>query len=164
MRSIKVEELSVEKFLPFGYYANLINPEAGTEKIGAPPVEFFRDMVPLQLGPSTPMFSTCRVEPRPFVLDWLEYHTYTGEGTLPLDNDIIVYVGPATAGDAPLDRVRAFKVPKGTMIALRPGVWHAAPYSIDDKAANVLIVLPERTYMNDCIKIELAGDDRIEIR
>jgi ureidoglycolate lyase len=164
MKTVKVEELSVEKFLPFGFYANLINPDA--EKLGAAPIEFFRDMVQQDLGgaPSA-SFSTLRVEKREPVIDVTEYHAMTGEGILPLDNDVLLHVGPATASDAgvPLDKIRVFRVPKGTMVVLRPGVWHHAPFTVDDKPVNILIVLPERTYANDCQVVELKKADRIKI-
>jgi ureidoglycolate lyase len=35
--------------------------------------------------------------------------------------------------------------------------------TVNDKPANVLIVLPERTYANDCAVVELAEADRIKI-
>ena len=50
MKSLKIEALTVESFLPFGFYADLVNPK--TEKIGAAPIEFFRDMVQQDLGGS----------------------------------------------------------------------------------------------------------------
>ena len=137
MRTVKVEKLNVEKFLPFGFYANLINPDA--EKIGCPPIEFFRDMVQLDLGGiSIASFSTCRVEKRDMVIDVTECHTLTGEGILPIDNDVLIHVGPATPdGDPlPLDKFRVFLVPKGTMVCLRPGVWHHGPITVNDKPAN----------------------------
>ncbi len=164
MRTVKVSELSLEAFSPFGFYADLIDPDQ--EKIGAPPIEFFRDMVQQDLGGApTVSFSTCRVEPRDLVIDVSEYHTATGEGILPLDNDVLIHVGPATPPDAdvPLDKIRVFRVPRGTMVVLRPGVWHHAPFTVNDDPANVLIVLPERTYANDCEVFELAEDDRIRI-
>lgn len=164
MRTVKIEELSLKEFQPFGFYANHINPE--TEKIGKPPIEFFRDIVQLDLG-STPKasFSTCRVEKRELMVDVSEYHSSVGEGILPLDNDIIIHVGPATSPDSsvPLEKIRAFRVPQGTLVVLRPGVWHHAPFTINDNPANVLIVLPERTYANDCHVTELHGEDRIKI-
>jgi hypothetical protein len=49
MNIIQVEQLALEKFWPFGFYANCINPVA--EKNGAPPREFFRDR---DVGYSTP--------------------------------------------------------------------------------------------------------------
>jgi ureidoglycolate lyase len=162
MRTVKAESLNVEKFLPFGFYANMIDPQA--EKIGTAPIEFFRDMVQEDLGgTSTPSFSTCRVEPRNLVVDVTECHMATGEGILPLDNDILIHVGPATPSDAdpPLDKFRVFKAPKGTMVVLRPGVWHHAPFTLNRAPANVLIVLPERTYANDCEVINLDERDQI---
>jgi ureidoglycolate lyase len=164
MRSIKAEALTVEKFLPFGFYARVINPEA--ERLGAVPVEFFRDMVQQDLGTATtPSFSTCRVEPRDLVIDVSEYHDTTGEAMLPLDNDVLIHVGPATphTGAVPLDKLRVFHVPVGTLVVIRPGVWHNAPFTLNDKPANVLIVLPERIYANDCTAVAIAKADQIAI-
>ncbi|MCD6289797.1 MAG: ureidoglycolate lyase [Anaerolineae bacterium] len=164
MRTVEVSELSVEAFLPFGFYADMLNPQH--EKIGAPPIEFFRDMVQQDLGGAPVVsFSNCRVEPRALVIDTLEYHTATGEGILPLDGDVLLQVGPATPPEenVPLDRIKVFRIPKGTMVVLRPGVWHHAPFAVGDTPVNVLIVLPERTYANDCDVVELVEEDRIRI-
>jgi len=164
MRTVKVEDLSVEKFLPFGSYANYLNPQ--TEKIGAAPIEFFRDMVQQTLGAHTiASFSTCRVEKREPVIDVTEYHSTTGEVMLPLDRDILIHVGPATppGDEVPLDKIRVFRVPQGTLVSLRPGVWHHAPFTLSDQPANVLIVLPERVYANDCVVVLLEADARLRI-
>ncbi len=83
---------------------------------------------------------------------------------LPLDNDVLIHVAPATpAAVVPLDKVRVFRVPRGTMVTLRPGVWHHAPFTANNQPANVLIVLPERTYANDCVVVKLDEKDRIRI-
>jgi len=164
MRTVKVEKLSVEEFLPFGFYAQLINPD--TERIGTPPIEFFRDMVQQDLGgASIASFSTCRVKKRDLVIDVAEYYTMTGEGILPLDGDVLIHVGPATPpGDGvPLDKIKVFRVPQGTMVVLRPGTWHHAPFTVDDSPTNVLIVLPERAYANDCEVVELGEENKIMI-
>ena len=164
MRTVKIKELSLEAFRPFGTYANHVNPDA--DKIGSAPIEFFRDMVQVTLG-NTPnaSFSTCRVEKRDRVIDVTECHSVTGEVLLPLDNDVLIHVGPATPPDAgvPLEEIEVLRVPKGTLVSLRPGVWHHAPFAVENEAANVLVVLPERTYANDCIVVELDPADRIEI-
>jgi len=163
MRTVKIEDLSPQAFLPFGFYAQQINPS--TDKLGAPPVEFFRDMVQQDLGQATRVsFSTCRVEQRAKKIDVSEYHSQTGEAILPLDRDVLIHVGPATAGNAvPLDKLRVFRVPRGTLVVLRPGVWHHAPFTMDGEPANVLIVLPERTYANDCVVVELPEADQLVI-
>ncbi len=156
MRTVRIEELSAEAFAPFGAYARMIDPPG--ERIGSRPVEFFRDMVQLGLGTATvASFSVCRVEPRPLAIDVSEYHNTSGEGILPLDNDVLIHVGPATppADPLPLERFRVFRVPRGTCVALRPGVWHHAPITPNEAPANVLIVLPERTYAVDCVVVRL---------
>ena len=162
MRKEKIKELSLESFTKYGTYANLINPQA--EKLGAEPIEFFRDMARLDLGGRTiASFSTCRICKRPPVVDVTEFHNYTGEGVLPLDADILIHVGPATpTGQVPLDRIEIFRVPKGTFVALHPGVWHHAPFAHNTDVANVLIVLPERTYAQDCQVTEIPEKNRIE--
>jgi ureidoglycolate lyase len=162
MRSVTIEELSTEAFTSYGQYANLIDPDAVC--IGEKPIQFFRDMLQLDLGGATKAsFSICRVEERPCVVDLTEYHTACGEGILPLDADILIHVAEATPpGEVPADRVRLFRVPKGTLVTLKPGVWHHAPILADPsaKAANVVIVLPERTYANDCIVEELSPEQQ----
>ena len=162
MRTVKIENLEHSTFLPFGFIGNHINPSG--EKIGADPIEFYRDMTQLDLGTaSKASFSTCRVEQREFVIDVTEFHSRTGEGVLPLDSDVLIHVAPATPnGIVPLEKFRVFRVPRGTLVVLRPGVWHHAPFS-PSGVANVLIVLPERTYSNDCTVIELAVEDQIRI-
>ena len=164
MRTGKIEELSPEKFLPFGFYHQMIDPAA--LKIGVAPIEFFRDMLQLDLGgASIASFGVCRVEPREPVINVTEYHSVTGEGVLALDNDVVFHVGPATPPDdaPPLDEIRVFRAPRGTLVVLRPGVWHHAPFTLNDAPANCLIVLPERTYANDCTVEELPESEWISI-
>ena len=74
-------------------------------------------------------------------------------------------MGPASRPDAvPIDEIEVFRVPRGTMVVLKPGVWHHAPFAHNSDTANVLIVLPERTYTNDCEMFEIPEKERIEIK
>lgn len=163
MRKVSIKELSLESFAKYGTFANMINPDA--EKIGAEPIEFFRDMVQLDLGSRTiASFSTCRVSKRPAVVDVTEFHNYSCEGVLPLDADVLIHVAPAApTGEMPLDKMEIFRVPKGTFVSMRPGVWHHAPFAYNTDVANVLIVLPERTYAVDCEVTEIPEKDRVHI-
>ena len=165
-RRIQVEPLTVDTFHPFGAFSNLGSPPLTADRIGDPPIEFFRDMLPLSLGhATTASFSTCRVAPRPFIVDVLEYHTHTGETMMSLDQDMIVQVAPATpvSQPPPLNRLRAFAVPRGMMVMLRPGVWHHAPFATAKETLHVLVALPERTYANDCIVVTLDENDHVAI-
>lgn len=164
MREVQVKQLSKESFEKYGSYAAMVNP--GGVKIGQEPIEFYRDLVQLDLGgKSTVSFSTCRVLQRPPVVDVTEYHSSCGEGILPLDADVLIHVAPATPnGVVPVDDIEIFKVPLGTMVSLRPGVWHHAPIAIDTEVANVLIVLPERTYANDCEVADIPADKQTKVK
>lgn len=164
MRKVNVKSVTLESFQPYGSFAQMINPDA--PKIGAEPIEFYRDMVQVDLGRSgTASFSTCRVMKRPAVVDTTEYHSSCGEGILPLDGDVMIHVAPATPdGEAPLDAIEVFLIPKGMMVSLRPGVWHHAPFAFDGDCANVLVVLPERTYANDCKVHNIPKENRTEIQ
>ncbi|MCD8140658.1 MAG: hypothetical protein LUE17_12930 [Planctomycetaceae bacterium] len=163
MRSVSIEPLTRDSFAPFGYFADMLNPSG--ERIGDGPVQFFRDMLPLHLA-NYPSFSVCRVAARPFIIDTTEMHSRTAEATLSLDADTLIHVGPATPPDIiPLERFRVFLIPKGTLVAIFPGVWHHAAFLYDDSmsAANVIGILPERAYANDSVVIDLPEDSRLKI-
>lgn len=158
---IKVEELSIKEFSPFGSYVNFLEPKG--EVIGEDPVEFYRDMESVNLGCKAASLSCCKVSPRELIIDEAEFHSYTEEFTLPLDGDVIVFVGAATPKDIPEERLRAFRVPKGTAVILKAGVWHGAPIPCENKTVHALVILPERTYANDCIVKQLKNKAEIQI-
>lgn len=162
MKDLIIEELSLEAFNEFGTYKNTINPS--TEHFGADPVTFYRDMVQQDMGTKTvTSYSVCRVLPRNFEINISEYHNHSGEGILPLDNDIIIHVAPgAPIGELPVDKMRVFRVPQGTMVSIKPGIFHHAPWTANNKVANTLIVLPNRTYANDCFVIEHTDEQKIK--
>ncbi len=161
MRTAEVKRLTREAFRPFGDFAALTGPQG--ECIGEPPVEFYRDMLPLRLGSSTTAsISVCRVTTRPSVIDMTEFHDQTEEGILPLDGDVLIHVAAATPDDKPpIDGMEVFRVPRGTFVVLRRGVWHHAPFSVDKDVVNCLILLPERTYMVDCTVRKLGRAQQV---
>lgn len=162
--SKRPEPLSLASFKPFGYFDTMT--EATGQKLGAPPVEFFRDMVQQDLGQHNIVsYSTCRCEPREPVVSVLECHSRTAEVMLPLDNDMLLQVAPATAGGCPpeLDQLRVFHVPQGTLVVLRPGVWHHGPFALNNRPVNILIALPERTYANDCTTYEIPETNHLKL-
>ena len=163
MKEIVWKKLSRETFAKYGSYASMIDP--ATPKIGAEPIEFFRDMVQSGLGAvPAASFGVCRVVKRPFVMDVSEFHDTTCETVLPLDGDVLMHVAPAVPeGEFPYDQAEVFLVPRGTLVSLRPGVWHHAPYAYGCERVNCLVVLPERTYKNDCKVYAFPADHNIRI-
>jgi len=158
MSRITVRELELAAFEPYGTYARLIDNPRILAALPRP-VVFRPDMIQLPLADSTvASFSICRVEPRELVITGGEYHDHASEGILPLDNDVLIHVAPPTHPrlGIPVDQFEVFRVPVGTMVALRPGTWHGSPYAMGDKPANVLVVLPVRTL------VQYDGDLRLE--
>ena len=154
----KAQKLTLENFKKYGTFSNLIDPEAVS--IGEKPIQFFRDIIQDD-NQGTASYSICRTESRDFVVNVAEYHNYANEGILPLDGDIYIHVGKATPEDIDPNEFEIFFVPKGTLVVIRRGVWHHAPFSAGDTPVNTIIVLPERTYKNDCIVVDYSGDKSV---
>ncbi len=93
-----------------------------------------------------------------------EYHNTCAEAMLPLDSDAYIHVAPAGPADhVPYDEVEVFRVPKGTMVTLRPGVWHHVPFCVDTDSLQTLIILPERLYAYDCTVLTAPEADKLRI-
>lgn len=159
MRTITAKPLSVEAFAPFGTYSDCLHPS------GMNLNDFYRDQVLMPLSGRMPVaFSPLVVrKSEKMIVTAAEYHNYTPEVVLPLDDDVVLHVAPASSGPVP-ELTEAFLVPKGTLVCLRTGTWHLAAMPIHLEEAHVLIALPERTYFNDCHVVEYAPEDQIEIQ
>ena len=46
---------------------------------------------------------------------------------LPLNDDMILHVAPASAGTPVPELTKAFIVPKGTLVKINTAIWHLAP-------------------------------------
>ncbi len=154
-----VEKLSKESFEEFGYFADLISPRSN--RFGESPIEFYPDMLQAFLPDNIASLSSVVVSPRPFVVDSTEFHGKTCEATLPLNGDILIHAAPPVSGAFPAERVRIFHVPAGTLIVLKPGVWHGAPFAAGEKEVSSLVLLPVRAYANDCFVYDIPEDEQI---
>lgn len=163
MKKTVIKKLTVAGFKPYGSYSDMVNPNG--PKLGFGKVEFYRDMEVLTLGTTTQAsFSVTKVQKRENIIDAMECHMNSGEGCMPLDGDILVHVAPASPKDkVPMDQVEVFYVPQGTLLALRPGVWHCAPFAVNKDAVNCLVVLPERTYATDVVFYMVPKEEQIKI-
>ena len=158
MRKIRAKKLTNENFREFGEFYDMVHP-AGNH-IG----DFYRDHVLFNTSGRMPVaFSTyVATKSEQMIVDSAEYHDYTGEISMPLDGDIVLHVAPASKEPVP-ELTEAFIVPCGTLVKLNPGVWHLAAMPIDKEKVNVMIVLPERTYKNDCTVVDYDKKDHILI-
>lgn len=161
MRKIKAEPLSREAFAQFGTYADMLKPEGVC--FGDKPCRFFRDALAMPFFGGMAGFSTLEVTRQKLIVTGAEYHNHSGEILMPMDDDAIVHVAPATNKQPVPEQTRAFYVPKGTMLHLNTGVWHMAPLPVKEDCMHVLIILPERLYANDCYAVDYDEKDYIEI-
>jgi len=163
MKETSWKKLSLEAFAKYGSFANMVKPSG--PHLGQAPIEFYGDMVQSMLG-AVPVasFGVCRVTRRPLVVDVSEFHDTSCEAALPLDGDVLMHVAPAGPQlEFPAESAEVFLVPRGTLICIRPGVWHHAPFAFGSDLVNCLIVLPERTYKNDCTVYEIPEGRRLGI-
>jgi ureidoglycolate lyase len=168
MRELSYRPLDATAFAPYGSYAAMIDPDAGarpTPHIGQPPIEFFRDLVQSGIGKDTTVsFGVCRVTRRPPIIDESEYHDTTCEALMPIDGDVLVHVAPAVPGARfPAEQAEVFLVPKGTLIVLRPGVWHHGPFALRAERVSCLVGLPERLYARDCVSVKVPPEDQVRV-
>ena len=107
MRKLNAKPLTADAFRKYGTYSRMINPDG--ERLGPPPVEFYRDLVHVNLGSGIPCASVTRVSPRPMIAEKFEYHTATAEAFMPIDGDVIIHIAPAgKAAAVPYDKIEAF--------------------------------------------------------
>lgn len=148
--TLHVQPITQENFKKYGDFVRIdqVSPEKN-QCAGPRPTEFYPDLILQNIGMNIIGISLCRVYPRDFQVEFTEHHNDTEEGILPLDGDIYLHVGGAPQDISNL-KVEIFEVPKLTYIRLKIGVWHHAPFAKENNPVNVLIVLAERTYHNDC--------------
>lgn len=159
MKSVKVKSLTQESFYKFGSYAKVLNPDTphlGTEE---DPVCFYRDIMQIQAGGQVSISAGVAL-PGEKKVKIMEYHTHTGEAFMMLDGDVVMAFAPASADEQiPLNELEAFYIPSGVMIWIRAGVWHYAQMPVGDKPVTSIVLLPERTYFNDCHKVEIPEEE-----
>lgn len=164
MRTVKVKKLTRDAFNKYGQFSGAF--AEGEYFFDGGYFKFYRDMIQQKLVRETTVsYSLARIEKREPLLESLEYHDYCEEMILPLNSDLLMCVAPATGGtEAPLDEVECFYIPAGTFIGVKAGVWHGMPFATGEAPADVLCMLPERTYMKDCKVFAMEGEDRIKVK
>ena len=161
MRQVKVEALTHEAFAPFGQFYAMANPQ-GYALSGALH-QFFPDRLTADSNHRVGYSPICVRKPRKMIITQQEYHTTTWEMILPLNDDMILHVAPASAGVPVTHLAKAFLVPKNTLVKLNAAIWHLAPLPVSADALTAMIILPECTYANDCTVVDLKQEEQFEI-
>lgn len=161
MRKIKAEPLTKEAFAPYGTFTNVADPSG--YRIGSDVHDFYRDSAVYYAEPGLPMgLSPLTVKEHGRKVDAVEWHNNACEAMMPVNDDAIMHVSLAS-GDFDPSTTKAFIVPKGTIIAMNPGVYHLMPLPVKEAELHALIILPERAYVKDFYLKELSEDEQFEI-
>lgn len=165
MKTIQAKPLTADAFAKYGSFVNLLDDgELATRSVF--PQNFFADVLTLNFGTTTlPSVSVCQVRKQERnVIRALECHKFTCEGLLPLDGDVVIFVGtPAPGAAFSTDTVEAFLVPQGTFVKLNPLILHGTQFPVREGLTHVLCMLPERTFMNDMLMERLSEEQQAEV-
>lgn len=161
MRKIVIEELTHELFAPFGNYYNMLEPKG--HALCGEIHSFFPDRLTASAFHSVGYSPIVVKKPEKMVITAVEYHTTTWEMILPLNDDMILHVAPASAGTPVPAETKAFLVPKGTLVRINAAIWHLCPLPANEDELNAMIILPECTYANDCTVVDLKPEEQFEL-
>ena len=161
MKTIKATPLTKEAFAPFGQYYTMSSPD-GYALCGELH-SFYPDRVVADSNHRVGYSPIVVKKPERMIITQQEYHTTTWEMILPLDDDMILHVAPASGGRVVTEHAKAFLVPKNTLVKIKTAVWHLAPLPATKDQLTAMIILPECTYANDCTVVDLAPDEQFEI-
>ena len=161
MRTIKVQPLTKEAFAEFGQFYTMTAPEGYS--LNGELHRFFPDRLVAYQGNQVAFSPILVKKPDVMKVTAVEYHTTTCEMIMPLNDDMILHVAPASAGKPLPEYTKAFLVPKNTLIKMNACIWHLAPLPANAPELCAMIVLPECTYMNDCTVVELKEDEQFII-
>jgi len=123
---VAVLPLSEAAFAPYGRMLGLpYRPGAAEPGFSNPSTDFWRAHVfsPGQDGQAEVLWVNYRSRSP---VGTLEVHHLTEQAIVPLTGTIIHVVANSLADGSPdLDSIRAFRIPPGQGICMRPGCWHA---------------------------------------
>lgn len=143
---LKIEELTVESFAPFGEV--IVQPARAYDAQG-PGWMWWGENHTLAGGDRKYAIGYLDLAPAELTFNWAERHMRSDELLIPMGGDCLVYVGPPDHPDEPdrlpsLERFRVFRLHKGQGVLLRKGVWHGAPMALD-LPLNVTVLLLKDT-------------------
>lgn len=161
MKTIKATPITHESFANFGQFYPMSAPR-GYALCGEIH-KFYPDRINADSEHRVGYSPIIVRKPDRMIITQQEYHNTTWEMILPLDDDMILHVAPASAGTIVTEHVKAFIVPKHTLVKMNAAIWHLAPLPASRESLTAMIILPECTYANDCTVVDLAPEQQFEI-
>ena len=161
MRQVKAIPITHENFAPFGQFYTMADPK-GYPLCGEIH-KFFPDRLTASANHNVGYSPILVKKPERMIISAVEYHTTTWEMIMPLNDDMVLHVAPASAGTPVPDLAQAFIVPKNTLVKINAAIWHLAPLPKSADELCAMIILPECTYANDCTVVPLKEEEQFEI-
>ena len=161
MKKIKAEPITHENFAPFGQFYPMDKPEG--YGLSGELHTFYPDRLTADCSHRVGYSPITVKKPDKMIITQQEYHTTTWEMILPLNDDMILHVAPASAGTPVTEYARAFVVPANTIVKMNSAIWHLAPLPANKEELRAIIILPECTYANDCTVVDLTEEQQFEI-
>ena len=97
--TLTAKGLTRDAFRDFGTFADLTEP-AAVPLVADDKIKFWPELVQLDLGPmgnNQVSSGICQVRYRPLEIVTSEYHSFAGEGILPLDGNVYLHLARPTA-------------------------------------------------------------------
>lgn len=143
---LKIEDLTVESFAPFGEVITQPAREHDAQGLGW---MWWGENHTMAGGDRKYAIGYLDLAPAELMFDWAERHMHSDELLIPMGGDCLVYVGPPDYPDEPdrlpdLERFRVFRLREGQGVLLGKGVWHGAPMALDEPL-NVTVLLLKDT-------------------
>lgn len=161
MNTIQAVPITHENFAPFGQFYPITAPQG--HPLSGEIHKFYPDRLTACATKNVGYSPIVVQKPPRMIIDTVEYHTTTWEMILPLTDDMVLHVAPASGGTPVPHLAQAFVVPKNTLVKINAAIWHLAPLPASQSSLTALIILPECTYANDCTVVPLAEDEQFEI-
>lgn len=161
MKIIKAQALTHEDFAPFGQFYTMDKPQG--LGLSGEIHTFYPDRIVADSNHRVGYSCITVRKPEKMLITQQEYHTTTWEMIMPMNDDMILHVAPASAGKPVTDLAKAFVVPKNTIVKMNAAIWHLAPLPATKDELCAVIILPECTYMNDCTVVDLKEDEQFVI-
>ena len=161
MQTIQVRPITNESFAPFGQFYHITKPKG--YPLSGEIHRFYPDRLTASSAHNVGYSPLVVQKPERMIITAVEYHTTTWEMILPLDDDMILHVAPASGGTPVPELTQAFLVPAHTLVKINAAIWHLAPLPATKQTLTAMIILPECTYANDCTVVNLSEDQWFEI-
>ena len=161
MQTIQARPITNESFAPFGQFYHITKPKGYA--LSGEIHRFYPDRLTASSAHNLGYSPLVVQKPERMIITAVEYHTTTWEMILPLDDDMILHVAPASGGTPVPELAQAFLVPAHTLVKINAAIWHLAPLPATKETLTAMIILPECTYANDCTVINLSEDQYFEI-